>query len=188
MELVGLRGERVTLVPSEANLHLENALRWFNDPRVTARLLVNAGVTRREEEAFFERMALGRDTDLHWAIVAEGLGHVGFIGLHEISWRLRKATGGLMIGEPSAWGRGIATEAVRIRTRFAIDQLGLHRIEGHSINPAMWRVYEKAGYRAEGVARQLLWRDGFWHDARLYAILDTDDRDDQAKSSLTTTP
>jgi ribosomal-protein-alanine N-acetyltransferase len=174
MDVVGLKGERVRLVPSEAALHLENALRWFNDPEVTVRLLYNTGVTRRQEEEFFERVATQRENDLHWAIVAEDLGHIGFIGLHQIRWPLRIATGGLVLGERSAWGRGYATDAVRVRTRFAFEQLGLHRIEGHSINPSMWRVYEKCGYRQEGVARQLLWRDGRWHDAHLYAVIESD--------------
>jgi RimJ/RimL family protein N-acetyltransferase len=174
MDVVGLRGERVRLVPSEPALHLENALRWMNDPEVTARLLFNTGVTRQQEEEFFARVSSQRDKELHWAIVAEDLGHIGFIALHQIQWPLRTATGGLMIGEREAWGRGFATDAVRVRTRFAFEQLGLHRIEGHSINPAMWRVYEKCGYVQEGVARQLLWRDGRWHDAHLYAALDTD--------------
>src|SRR5439155_1680632 len=117
-----------------------------------------------------------RETDLHWALLAEGLGHVGFIALHAIDWRNRSATGGLILGERSAWGQGLATEAVRVRTRFAFDQLGLHRIEGHTVNPAMRRVYIKAGYRDEGVARQKLWRDGRWLDAYLFSVLETDDR------------
>jgi RimJ/RimL family protein N-acetyltransferase len=174
MDVVGLRGERVRLVPSEPALHLENALRWFNDPEVTARLAFNRGVTRREEELFFERMATQRETDLSWAIVADDLGHIGFIALHQIHWPLRTATGGLLIGERTAWGKGFATDAVRVRTKFAFEQLGLHRVEGHTFNPAMARVYEKCGYVKEGVARQKLWRDSRWHDAQLYAVLDAD--------------
>ena len=79
-----------------------------------------------------------------------------------------------MIGERRAWGRGFATDAVRVRTRFAFEQLGLHRIEGHTIHDAMRRVYEKCGYQHEGVARQKIWREGRWFDAALFAILDAD--------------
>ena len=46
MDIVGLKGEKVRLVPSEPSLHLENALRWMNDPDVTARLAHILGVTR----------------------------------------------------------------------------------------------------------------------------------------------
>ncbi len=64
--------------------------------------------------------------------------------------------------------------AVNVRSRFAFGELGLHRIEGHTMNPAMKRVYEKCGYQHEGVARHKFWRDGRWHDADLFAILAED--------------
>ena len=79
-----------------------------------------------------------------------------------------------MIGEKDAWGKGYATNVLRARTRFAFDQLGLNRVEGHTFHPAMRRVYEKAGSRHEGTQRRKLWRDGRWHDAELYAVLASD--------------
>jgi ribosomal-protein-alanine N-acetyltransferase len=174
MELVGLTGDHVRLVPLDRTLHLDNALRWLNDPEVSACLEQNLGVTRRQEEEFFERMEARRETDFVWAILSEENRHIGFIGLHLVHWRHRSATGGLVIGERNTWGRGYATDAVRVRNRFAFDVAGLHRLEGHTINPAMRRVYEKCGYRHEGIARQKYWRGGRWVDADLYAILDED--------------
>lgn len=172
--IVGLKGERVRLVPPDRALHLENAYRWINDPAVCAAIALNLGASRREEEAFFDRVEGPFVDQKCWAILDEGERHIGFIDLREINWRLRSATGGVMIGERDCWGRGHATDAVRLRTRFAFDLLGLHRIEGHTINPAMRRVYEKCGYRCEGTQRRKLWRDGRWWDVVLYAVLDED--------------
>jgi [ribosomal protein S5]-alanine N-acetyltransferase len=174
MDVVGLKGERVRLVPPEPALHMENALRWMNDPDVTSRLEHITGVTRRQEEAFFDRIATQRENELHWAIVTEDLGHVGFIALHQVVWKARTALGGIVLGDRRSWGRGFATDAVRVRSKFAFEQLGLHRVEGHTINPAMRRVYEKCGYSHEGVARRKVWRDARWHDVDYYAILEDD--------------
>ncbi len=160
MEIVGLKGNRIRLVPPDRTLHLENALIWMNDPETTATIKLNLGVTRRQEEQFFERIETNRETDFTWAIIDENSRHIGFIGLHGINWRNRWATGGLVIGERSAWGRGYASDAVRVRTRFAFAELGLHRVSGHTMNPAMKRVYEKCGYQHEGVARGMFWRAG----------------------------
>jgi RimJ/RimL family protein N-acetyltransferase len=174
MEIVGQRGDRVRLVPPDRTLHLENALVWLNDPEITATIKLNLGVSRRQEELFFDVIETRRDSDFVWAILDEKAQHIGFIGLHEINWRNRWATGGLFIGKRAAWGRGYATDAVRVRTRFAFGELGLHRIEGHTMNPAMKRVFEKAGYQHEGVARRKFWRDGRWHDVDLYSLLADD--------------
>ena len=174
MSIIGLKGEGVRLVPIDRTLHFENALIWMNDPEVTASLEFNLGMTRRQEEAFFDRVEGPNDTDFVWAILDGHEAHVGFIGLHAIHWRHRSAKGGIVLGERSAWGGGLATASVRIRTRFAFETLGLHRIEGHTVNPAMRRVYEKAGYTREGTIREAFWREGSWVDAESYAILDRD--------------
>jgi RimJ/RimL family protein N-acetyltransferase len=176
MSIVGWRGVRVRLVPPDRRVHLENALQWMNDPNVTGTIALNLGVARGQEEAFFDQIEKGSDNAFHWAIVAEDDNdrHIGFIDLRGIHWRFRSASGGLLIGDRGAWGKGYATDAVRVRTRFAFEQLGLHRVEGHTMNPAMRRVYEKCGYVREGTLRQSMWRDGRWHDAELYAILDSD--------------
>jgi RimJ/RimL family protein N-acetyltransferase len=38
----------------------------------------------------------------------------------------------------------------------------------------MKRVYQKCGYRHEGTARQMFYRDGRWHDVDFYGILEND--------------
>ena len=93
MPLVGLKGERVRLVPPDRALHLENALTWINDPEITANLKHSLGSTRRQEEIYFERIETQRDRDFTWAILDDQERHIGFIGLHEINWRNRWATG-----------------------------------------------------------------------------------------------
>lgn len=170
----GWKGDRVRLVPPDRTVHLENALRWMNDREITATIEFNLGISRKQEEAFFDRIEGPSDSDFIWAMLDETERHIGFIGLHGINWRNRAATGGLVIGERSAWGQGYASDAVRVRTRFAFAQLGLHRINGHTFNPSMKRVYEKCGYRHEGTARQMFYRDGRWHDVEFYGILESD--------------
>ena len=173
LDVVGLKGDRVRLVPLDRSLHLENAYRWLNDPAVTATLKNCFGVSRRQEEAYFDRLESDRDRNLHWGIHDESGRHIGIIMLR-LDWRMRSASGGLFLGARDAWGKGYATDAARVRSRFAFEQLGLHRVEGHTFNPAMRRVYQKAGYRPEGVARKAFWRDGRWNDAHRYALVDDD--------------
>jgi RimJ/RimL family protein N-acetyltransferase len=78
---------------------------------------------------------------------------LGAIGLHGI------APGNLELGywlAPDHWGRGLATEAARAMVAYGFDSLGAEALNsGHfSDNPASGRVLEKAGFGANGVARQ----------------------------------
>jgi len=80
------------------------------------------------------------------------------------------------VGDKEAWGRGYATDAMRVRTKFAFETLNLHRVESEVLaeNMASQRALEKVGYTREGVFRQHSWSEGRWHDTIRYAILDQD--------------
>ena len=112
-----------------------------------------------------------------WAITQrDGGALVGAVGLH-FALVHHKAEVGYWIAAP-AWGRGIATEAVRRVIAFGFDDLGLYRLDAqHYVeNPASGRVMAKAGMRREGLMRGVVFRDGVPRDNELYAILRTDPR------------
>jgi [ribosomal protein S5]-alanine N-acetyltransferase len=73
-------------------------------------------------------------------------------------------------------GRGYATEALRLVTRFALGAAGLHRVQAGVMprNTASIRVVEKNGFRFEGLARNYLQINGVWEDHNLYAFTTED--------------
>jgi RimJ/RimL family protein N-acetyltransferase len=69
--------------------------------------------------------------------------------------------------------RGLGTEATCLMVGYGFESLGLHRIslEVFANNPRARRVYEKAGFVAEGVLREAQ-RDGeTWVDVTVMSIL-----------------
>lgn len=77
----------------------------------------------------------------------------------------------------SARGRGLATRAVRLVSRWAFDELGIERIElrAHLDNDASCRVAERAGFTREGIERaSRAWPDGTRFDSILYSLLPGD--------------
>jgi RimJ/RimL family protein N-acetyltransferase len=62
---------------------------------------------------------------------------------------------------PEFWGRGLATEAAKALVVFGFEKLGAEALNsGHFVDiPAYGRVLEKAGFAANGIARQ-------WSEAR----------------------
>jgi RimJ/RimL family protein N-acetyltransferase len=78
---------------------------------------------------------------------------------------------------PSARGRGVATEALRLLTDWGFTERGLLRIELliSVDNLASIRVAERAGYVKEGVLRSLYVKDGRREDHELWSCLPGDD-------------
>jgi RimJ/RimL family protein N-acetyltransferase len=76
-----------------------------------------------------------------------------------------------------ARGRGVATRALRLLARYALDELGVGRLE-LMIDPdnvASRRVAEKAGFVEEGVLRSHMSHpDGRRRDSVMYSLLSSD--------------
>jgi len=70
-------------------------------------------------------------------------------------------------------GKGAATEAVVLMTRYLFERKNRNRIRLmiHADNKASRRVAEKAGYRLEGIARGAWYNRGKHHDMAVYAVL-----------------
>ncbi|HEV3498667.1 MAG TPA: GNAT family N-acetyltransferase [Actinomycetes bacterium] len=77
---------------------------------------------------------------------------------------------------PAARGQGVATAATVVVARWALDELGLHRLElQHSTaNPASCRVAAKAGFAVEGTLRSAMRHPDGWHDMHLHARVQGD--------------
>ncbi|MFJ5292472.1 GNAT family N-acetyltransferase [Streptomyces sp. NPDC088348] len=116
--------------------------------------------------------------DLAQYAVTEGGVVVGGVGISGIDRHMCKASVGYWV-LPGLRGRGIATRALELCTRWAFEQEGLHRIElGHAVDHiASCRIAERCGYAYEGTRRDGMHqaqRPGTYRDAHLHARLATD--------------
>ncbi len=168
-----LRGKLVTLVPTPKEI-VELWPRWMADLEVTRYLLRRFVPSPQQEEEWYKQAAEDRN-GVVWAIEAEGK-VVGTTGIHQIDWVNARGTTGTVIGETSYWRRGIASEAMALRTRFAFRELNLHKLATQAFmeNEGSKRALLKAGYHQVGVARREIFHDGRWHDLWLGEVLRED--------------
>jgi len=75
--------------------------------------------------------------------------------------------------DPSLWGTGLFSEAARLFVSFAIDVLGVHRIEARASvqNVRSNAALQKLGARHEGLLRAAFVCDGKLADQNLWAIV-----------------
>jgi RimJ/RimL family protein N-acetyltransferase len=172
-------GERVRLRPIERS-DLAQFVAWLANPDVCAHLDLVLGPGIAQEEQWFATMLARPVLEQPLAIEARltpGEWHlVGSAGTHGVDWRNRTTEIGLVIGDPSAWGRGIGTEVTRLFLRHAFATLNLHRVwlRVYADNAAARRVYEKAGFLQEGTQREADFRDGRYRDVEVYSILESE--------------
>lgn len=82
------------------------------------------------------------------------------------------------LSHPRLYGQGYGTEITRLVVDYALDTVGLYRLglEVFDFNPRAIHVYEKCGFRVEGVKRGALLWDEERHDTVLMSIRHGDPR------------
>jgi len=98
---------------------------------------------------------------------------VGFANLDYISWEHGDSYMGIGIGDKGYWGRGVGTEAMSLLMRYAFTELNLHRLSltVFEYNERAIRMYEKLGFRIEGINRDYHFREGRRWDLVCMGIL-----------------
>ncbi|MDJ0345401.1 GNAT family N-acetyltransferase [Streptomyces sp. H10-C2] len=146
----------------------------FGDPAIQ-----RWGVRSVESPAEAQRMiasyneAWRRETAAHWAITGPEV--MGRAALRVIDLAEGSAEIAYWV-TPEARGRGAAVRAAVAVSGWALDDLGLHRIDlQHSVaNGPSCRVAVKAGFAYEGTKRSALLHADGWHDMHLHARIQAD--------------
>jgi ribosomal-protein-alanine N-acetyltransferase len=170
-----LERPRIRLEPPRPE-HLPRFIAWFSDPEVTRYLLRRFPPSLRQEERWLQEMAAS-DADIVWTVVLKETGMVaGVTALHHIDWRARHGSIEITLGERSTWGQGHATEAVRLATAYAFEELGFEKILAsvYSGNDVSIDILKRIGYQQCGLLRRQAYFGGAWHDEWLGEILRED--------------
>jgi RimJ/RimL family protein N-acetyltransferase len=96
------------------------------------------------------------------------------IGLMWVALRPQPHVGGLGYWVvPSARGQGVATAAIRLVVPWAMEAMGLRRLEAwvEPDNAASQRVLTNAGFEHEGVLRNFLTVEGRSSDAHVFSVV-----------------
>lgn len=167
--LAGANG--VALVP----LTVEDQKRyaaWASRPEITYFWGPRHGNwTEKAAEERFARIAKDPES-VNWAIQVDAR-TVGFTGIDDIDWIRRQGESYIIIGEHELHRRGIASEAMRLRTEYAFRELNLHRVFNWVVydNVGSRRGNEKAGYTQQGIYPAAFRRGRRVHDMWLGEVL-----------------
>jgi RimJ/RimL family protein N-acetyltransferase len=158
--------------------HLPGLAALGQDPAVAQNTRVPEPWPDGFERTWLELYEQGRrdgTRDGYAVVDAETGAFLGIAGVVDIEPDANQGEIGYALA-PEARGRGIATRALRLVTHYALDELGIERLELQIAtgNDASIRVAEKCGYRREGVLRSLYVKPGRRGDFAIYSRLPGD--------------
>jgi RimJ/RimL family protein N-acetyltransferase len=149
---------------------------FIDDPSLGAML----GIEPEDENAEWLRSTFPEDGQhggqptAYWFAIAdpesgEPIGEIGLVG---ISWPNRRAGVSVLV-LPGSRRAGVGREAIELLVGWAHGELGLHRIQLHTLpeNTPMQRLAEAAGFMREGVLRDYTFERGRFVDNVVYARL-----------------
>jgi len=146
---------------------------WLNERE---QVLFNAPykpIHESQHQAWFEGIQARNDVVIFGIRLLTDRKLIGSCQLHSVDHVHRSAELQIRIGNTSQRGRGYGLEAVRLLLEFAFNDLNLHRVYLHvfSTNTAAIRLYEKAGFKKEGMLREAAHINGKYVDVAVMGIL-----------------
>lgn len=128
-----------------------DVVRWRSDEFVARQLFSSSPPSIEEHLTWFSRMSSSEDRQEFIIVDAKSGVAYGTIGLSNIDRSLGRAEYGVMLGEPSARGRGIAREATELILNYAFKELGLRQIylNVFSDNERATHLYDSLGFRVD---------------------------------------
>lgn len=169
-----LRGEHVYLRPiTEQDLNA-NYREWFNDEEVcrynSHHRFPNHDENMRE---YFEKVIKSRENLILAICDTKTDAHIGNIALENIDTLNQCAEFAILIGDKTAWGKGVGTEAARLIIGHGFRELNLHRIYcgTQEDNAGMRKLAASLGFKEEGASRQAIFKGGAFKDIIRFGLL-----------------
>ena len=170
-----MRDGTVRLEPLDSS-HLEGLAELGRDPDVQRFTYVPTPWPEGFERTWLGRYEHANGTRAGFAVLDEASGEfLGLAALVRVDLEGRQAEAGYIVA-PAARGRGVAVRALRLLTAWAIDQLGMERVELRIDvdNVPSVKVADRAGFVREGVLRSQHFKQGERADVAVYSRLASD--------------
>ena len=173
-----LKGKNLSLFAVE-KADLEQLRDWRNDPNFRKHFREYRELNLSQQEKWFETQVVADNTTLMFSIRRNEDNHLlGCCGLVYINWVHRHAGLSLYIGLDDKYidDEGHAEESCKLILNYGFNELCLNKIwtEIYEFDEKKKALYDKFGFKQDGLLRQNYWYDGQWWDSRILSILNSE--------------
>lgn len=148
--------ERVFLRPLTKDDVTENYLSWFNDETVTKFLEVSGGSLTKQIVIDYIQNGIDTKSYYMYAIcLVENKKHIGNLKIGPIDYRHNFSDFITVIGDRTQWGKGLATEAIKLGINLAFDKYKIRMLSAgiSSDNIGSIKAYTNAGFIIAGILK-----------------------------------
>ena len=145
---------------------------WMNHPNVYSSMHFEIPVKLENTIRWFENN-LNNDRRRDVTFVDDDNNIVAFGGLTGTDPILRKAELYIFVN-PNIQAKGYGTKATKLLCEYGFKEMRLHKIylETNGDNYAAQKVYERCGFKLEGILRHEYLKDSEWKDRVYYGLLE----------------
>lgn len=155
---------------------------WLNDPKVNSYLCCRFTKWTLSKMKRYISDTIKDPSNYFWGIyLKDNDKHIGNIKLGYVNMNYKYADIGVIIGDRCSWGKGFATEAVKLVKDFAFKKLRLHKLTAGSYanNYGSIKIFQKAGFSIEGARKQHFIHKGKYVDQVLLGCINGKSRIDR---------
>lgn len=165
-------GKNIYLRILEAS-DIKNTQKWINDPTISSIMGYLPIKPLVQQELWYTNLINDPSRIIFAICKIENNEHIGNIGLGKIDSISRNASYSIFISTKENRNSGFGTEATKLLLEFAFDRLNLHKVylrTSPNFVEAI-KMYQKLGFKQEGVLREQYYCEGKYYDKILFGIL-----------------
>lgn len=153
--------------------HSQKYLDWMNDPEIVStigRFEYLMPVTQQDLVDYVNNV--DRKNTMFLSINFQD-DFIGTLKVYAINQLYRSAGIGIAIGDKNYWGKGIASEVIKIIKEYLFETMGLERLHAgyYETNKGMEKAFLKNGFEIEGTLRKHIYTGGRFIDHKLVGCL-----------------
>jgi len=136
---------------------------------------------QQQKKAMEMASSRGENDVYTWLMESQTGEVVGIINTFGADRRNRTFGYGLAVRREH-WGKGYASQAVRLVLRYYFDELGYQKctVDVYDFNTASIGLHQKLGFTQEGCTRRMIFTQGAYHDNLIFGITAEEFRAGQA--------
>lgn len=156
----------------------KNDISAINAWRSEKELIDNLGapfryISEDVDYKWYDNYLMNRDQNIRCSIINDFNQIIGLVSLTNINRIHQTATFHIMIGDPSNRDKGVGYYATREILKHAFFDMNLNRVELTVLesNQRALSLYERVGFKKEGIKRKAIYKNGKFIDMITMAIL-----------------